>query len=63
MSKTFHKQQFFYPSKLKEFADNNFKSYENGGKFSKSTENALRKGEIAHYEQFHLFPEFSRLVL
>ena len=39
-----------------EFADDNFKSDENGRKFSKSVENTVEKGEIAHYEQFLLFP-------
>ena len=43
-------------SKLKEFADNNFKFDENGGKLSKRVENTVGKGEIARYEQFHLFP-------
>ena len=32
-------------------------------KFSKQVENAVGKGEIAHNEQFLLFPVFSRLVL
>ena len=45
-------------SKLKEFADNNSKFDENGGKFSKSVKNAVgEKGEIARYEQFLLFPQ------
>ena len=39
-------------SKLKEFADDNFKFDENGRKLSKRVENTLGKGEIAHYEQF-----------
>ena len=30
---------------------------ENGGKFSKRVENTVRKGEIAHYKQFLLFPQ------
>ena len=42
-------------SKLKEFADNNFKSDENGRKFLRWVENTVGKGEIAHYEQFLLF--------
>ena len=41
--------------KLIEFADNNFKFYENGRKFSKMVENTVGKEEIAHYEQFLLF--------
>ena len=42
---------------LKEFADNNCKSDENGTKFLKSVENTVGKGKIAHYEQFLLFPQ------
>ena len=42
------------PSKLKEFADDNFKFDENGRKFSKRVENTMLKGEIAHYQQFLL---------
>ena len=34
-----------------------FNLHENGIKFS---ENTVRKGEIARYEQFHLFPVFSK---
>ena len=47
-------------SKLKEFADNNFKFDENGRKLSKQVENTVGKGEIARYEQFLLFPVFSK---
>ena len=43
-------------SKLKQFADGNYKLYENGRKFSKRVENTVGKGEIARYEQFLLFP-------
>ena len=43
-------------SKLKEFADNNFKFDENGRKLSKWVENTMGKGEIARNEQFLLFP-------
>ena len=42
-------------SKLREFADENFKYDENGRKFSKLVENTGGKGEIARYEQFILF--------
>ena len=36
----------------------------NGEKFSKSVENTVEKGEIAHYKQFLLFSSvFKRLVL
>ena len=44
-------------SKLKEFADNNFKFDENGRKLFKRVENTVGKGEIARYEQFFLFPQ------
>ena len=44
-------------SKLKEFADDNFKFNENGRKLSKWVENTEGKGEIARYEQFLLFPQ------
>ena len=45
------------PSKLKDFADDNFKVDENGGKFFKRIENTVGKGEIARYEQFLLFAQ------
>ena len=51
------RQQILDSSKLKEFADHNFKSEENGRKLSKRVENTVRKGEIARYEQFLLFPQ------
>ena len=41
---------------MKEFADDNFKFEQNGSKLSKRVEN-VGKGEIAHYEQFLLFPQ------
>ena len=44
-------------TKFKEFADDNFKFDEDCGKFSKSVENTLGQGEIAHYEQFLFFPQ------
>ena len=44
-------------SKLKEFADDNFKFDENGRKISKRVENTVGKGKIARYEQFLLFPQ------
>ena len=53
----FTKQQILDSSKLKEFADNNFEFDQNGKKFSKRVENTVGKGEIAHYEQFLLFPQ------
>ena len=39
------------------FADDNFKFYGNGRKFSKQVENTVGKGEIACYKQFLLFPQ------
>ena len=42
-------------SKLKGLADDNFKFDDNGRKFSEWVENAVGKGEIAHYKQFLLF--------
>ena len=60
----FLKRQILDSSKLKEFADDNFKFNENGGKISKRVENTVGKGEIARYEQFLLFPQcFNRFVL
>ena len=44
-------------SKLKQFADDNFKVNQNSRKFSKRVENTVGKGEIARYEQFLLFPQ------
>ena len=44
-------------SKLNEFADDNSKLVENGGKFSERVENTVGKGEIARYEQFLLFQQ------
>ena len=42
-------------SKLKEFADGNFKFDKNSGKFIKRVENIVGKGKIARPEQFLLF--------
>ena len=56
----FPKQQILDSSKLKEFADNNFEFDENGRKFSEQLENTVGKGEIAGYEQFLLYPVFSK---
>ena len=47
----------FKDSSKKEFKDDNFKFDENGRKFSKQEENTVGKGEIAHDEQFLLFPQ------
>ena len=53
----FPKRQILDSSKFNEFVDDNPKSDENSGKFSKSVENIVDKGEIARYEQFLLFPQ------
>ena len=44
-------------TKWKDFADDSFRFDENGGKIAKRVENAVGKGEIAHYKQFLLFPK------
>ena len=44
-------------SKLKEFADSDFKVDENDTKFYNKLENTIGKGEIARYEQFLLVPQ------
>ena len=49
--------QIFYSSKLREFADDNFKFDENGRNFPEWVENTVGKGEIAGYEQFLPFPQ------
>ena len=49
--------KILYSSKLKEFADDNFKLDKNGRKFSKRVENIVGKEEIARYEQFLLFTQ------
>ena len=51
------KRHILVSSKLKEFSDDNFKDFENGKKFYKQVEKTVGKGEIAHYEQFLLFPQ------
>ena len=51
------RRQILDASKLKEFADDNFKFEENGRKLSKRVENTVGKGEIARYKQFLLFPQ------
>ena len=51
------KPQILDSSKLKEFADDNFKFGENSRKFSKQVENTVEKGEISLYNQFLLFPK------
>ena len=43
--------------KLKQSADVDFEFDENSRKFSKWVENTVGKGEIAHHEQFLVFPQ------
>ena len=49
------RRQILDSSKLKKFADDNFKFDENGRKLSNWVENTVGKGEIARCEQFLLF--------
>ena len=60
LAKPFPKRQILDPSKLKEFSDENSKFDEKGKKLSKRVGNTVGKREIAHYEQFLLFPVFSK---
>ena len=53
----FPNDKFSNSSKLKEFADDNFKFDEDGRKSFQRIENTVGKGEIARYEQFLLFPQ------
>ena len=54
---SFSKRQILDSSKLKEFADDNFKFDESDRMFYKRVENTVGKGEIARYELFLLFPQ------
>ena len=60
ISESITRQQILDSSKMKEFADNNFRFDKNGTELSKRVENTMGKGEIAHYEQFLLFPQCFR---
>ena len=53
----FLKRLILGSSKVNEFADDNFKFNKNSRNSSKRVENTVGKGEIAHYEQFLLFPQ------
>ena len=53
---TLSKRQILDSSKMKEFADDNFESDENGRKFSKWVGKNEGKGENACCQQFLLFP-------
>ena len=55
--KLFPKRQILARSKLKQFADDNFKFDENGRNFYKWVENIVGKEEIARCKQFLLFPQ------
>ena len=44
-------------SKLKEFADDNFKFHENGRKFSKRVENTVKKEKLVDTSNFSFFPQ------
>ena len=55
--KPFPKQQYLDCSKVKVFADDNFKLDGNGRNISKWVENTVGEGEIARYEQFLLLPQ------
>ena len=57
LSLTHYQTTILDDSKLKEFADDNFRFDENGRKLSKRVENIVGKGEIARYEQLLLFPQ------
>ena len=62
--KPFPKRQILNSSKLKEFADNNFKFDENGGKFIKQVENTVGKGDFACTSNFSFsLRVFRNLVL
>ena len=53
---TNHQMTNFRLFQTEKFADDNIKFGENGRKLSKQEQNTVGNGEIAHYEQFLLFP-------
>ena len=57
MTSPITRQQILDSSRLKEFADGNFKFDENSRRLSIRVENTVGKGEIARQEQFLLFPQ------
>ena len=63
LSQTTNFRLFQTETKLKGFADSNFKLDENHRKFSKGIENTVGKGEIARYEQFLLSHSFFKSLL
>ena len=54
---SFPKRKILDSSKLKEFADDNFRFNDKGRKFFRWVENTVGKGEIVRYEQFLLFSQ------
>ena len=62
-SLTLSKRQILDSSKLKEFADDNFKFDENGRKFFKHVENTVGKGEICSLRVISPFPTVFSKVL
>ena len=57
------RRQILDSSKLKEFADDNFKFDDNGRNLSKWVENTAGKGEIARYNRNACFPGASKGVV
>ena len=57
LSKPITRRQILDSSKLKDFADDNFKFEENGRKLFILVENIMGKGEIDRNNQFLLFPQ------
>ena len=54
---THYQTKNFRLFQTEDFADDNFKFDKNYRKLSNHVENTVGKGEIAHYEQFLLFPQ------
>ena len=54
------KRKILEPSKLIEFADDNFKFDKNSRMLFTLVENTVGKGEIARYKQFLLYPKNSQ---
>ena len=50
----------FRPFQTESVSRRQFQIDENGRTFSEQVENSVRKGEIARYEQFLLFPQCSQ---
>ena len=64
LSESFPKRQILEPSKLKEFAADNFKFDENGRKFSKWVKNTGKKEKLLIMSSFSFsYSVFTRLVL